>query len=207
MTGRLVAFEGGEGSGKSTQVARLAATLGRNVFVTRQPGGTPVGQIIRGLLLDPLQHISDRAEALLYAADRAQHVDEVIRPALTAGATVICDRWVDSSIAYQAYGRGMDPAWIGDLSRWATGGLVPDLTILLDIPAAVGLERAGRRGAADRLEQAGAAFHRRVRSAYLELAGTAPSRYLVLDATLPADELAAVIAGRVRALLGQQVSA
>jgi dTMP kinase len=206
MIGKLVALEGGEGSGKSTQVALLAQAI-PGALTTRQPGGTPVGQIIRGLLLDPRMDISDRAEALLYAADRAQHVDEVIRPALKAGRTVLSDRWVDSSIAYQAFGRGMDDAWISNLSDWATGGLTPDLTILLDIPTSVGLDRAGRRGTADRLEQAGVGFHLRVRAAYRVLAGEEPGRYLVLDATRPVDELAGIIAGRVRALLEQEVSA
>jgi dTMP kinase len=206
MTGFLVAFEGGEGSGKSTQVARLAAAI-PDALVTRQPGGTPAGQIIRGLLLDPNQEICDRAEALLYAADRAQHVHDVIRPALAAGQTVLCDRWVDSSIAYQAYGRGESPARIGDLSAWATGRLEPDLTVLLDIEPTIGLARAARRSAADRLEREDLSFHWRVRGAYLTPANAAPGRYLVLDATRPADEIAGAIAGRVRALLEQEVSA
>jgi dTMP kinase len=206
MTGFLVAFEGGEGSGKSTQVARLAAAI-PDALVTRQPGGTPAGQIIRGLLLDPNQEICDRAEALLYAADRAQHVHDVIRPALAAGQTVLCDRWVDSSIAYQAYGRGESPARIGDLSAWATGGLIPDLTILLDINPDIGLARAARRSSADRLEGAGRDFHWRVRGAYLTLANAAPGRYLVLDATRPADELAGIIAGRVHNLTSQEIAA
>jgi dTMP kinase len=206
MTGRLIAFEGGEGSGKSTQVARLAATI-PDALVTRQPGGTPVGQIIRGLLLDPNQEVCDRAEALLYAADRAQHVDDVIRPALAAGQTVICDRWVDSSIAYQAYGRGESPARIGDLSAWATGGLIPDLTVLLDINPTIGLARAARRSAADRLEREGLSFHWRVRDAYLTLANATPGRYLVLDATRPVDELAGIIAARVHNLTSQEIAA
>lgn len=208
MTGMLIVFEGGEGSGKSTQAARLAATIPGDVHVTRQPGGTPIGYTIRQMLLNPISSISDRAEALLYAADRAQHVDEIVRPALAAGATVICDRWVDSSIAYQGAGRGMSMMRIAELSRWATDGIEPDLTILLDIDPAVGLARAGRRGAADRLEQEDLSFHHRVRDSYLALAEHAPAaRYLVLDGSQPADFLGEVIAERVRALLGQEVAA
>jgi dTMP kinase len=207
MTGKLIVFEGGEGAGKSTQVVRLARTVGGDVLVTRQPGGTPLGQIIRDLVLDADMDISDRAEALLYAADRAQHVDETVRPALDAGRTVISDRWVDSSIAYQAHGRRQPISRITDLSSWATGGLIPDLTILLDIAPETGLARAGSRGTADRLEQAGRAFHTRVRCGYLDQASRNPHRYLVLDATRPADELAADIAERVRALLDAEVGA
>lgn len=208
MTGKLIVLEGGEGSGKSTQVARLAQNLGGDVLVTRQPGGTPLGAIIRGLLLDPNQQICDRAEALLYAADRAQHVDEAIRPALAAGRTVISDRWVDSSIAYQAAGRGMDRDRIADLSAWATGGLIPDLTVLLDIDPQVGLARAVRRAAADRLEQEDAGFHNRVRWAYLQQAAANPHRYLVVDATLPVDAIAHLVyAYAVQITKGREVAA
>lgn len=199
MNGLFIAFEGGEGSGKSTQVKRLAEALG-DVVVTRQPGGTEAGKVIRQLLLDPDSVLDDRAEALLYAADRAQHVAEVIRPALAAGHIVISDRYVDSSIAYQAYGRTMDRDWIVGLSRWATSGLVPDLTILLDIDPAVGLARAARRGAVDRLEAETPDFHWRVRAAYLGLAYAEPDRYLIVEATWSVDEIAAVIAARVRRL-------
>jgi dTMP kinase len=207
MTGKLIVLEGGEGSGKSTQVARLAQNLGGDVLVTRQPGGTPLGAIIRGMLLDPNQQICDRAEALLYAADRAQHVDEVIRPALAAGRTVISDRYIDSSIAYQAFGRGMSVATIRQMSLFATDGLAPDLTIVLDIDPQAGVARAAQRSAADRLEQEDVDFHWRVRDAFTFLAELDPGRYLVLDATLPIDELADAIAGRVRAFLGQEVAA
>ncbi len=206
MTGLFIAFEGGEGSGKTTQVDRLHRHLnttvqpGRRVFQTRQPGGTTIGQTIRGLLLQP-GYVSDRAEALLYAADRAQHVDEFIRPALNAGNVVITDRYVDSSLAYQAAGRAMDSTWIRDLSRWATGGLVPDLTIVLDVHPQVGLARAARRGAADRLEQEDLGFHWRVRDAFLALSEADPGRYLVLEAGHPADWLAELIAERVQQLV------
>ncbi len=204
--GLLIAFEGGEGSGKTTQVDRLhrhllaSAPPGRRVYQTRQPGGTTIGQTIRGLLLQP-GTISDRAEALLYAADRAQHVDEFVRPALDAGHIVITDRYVDSSLAYQAAGRAMDGAWVADLSRWATGGLVPDLTVVLDVHPEVGLARAARRGVADRLEQEDLGFHWRVRDAFLALAEAAPGRYLVLEAGQPADWLADIIAERVQHLV------
>jgi dTMP kinase len=201
MTGLLLAFEGGEGSGKSTQVKRLAEALG-NVVVTRQPGGTAAGTVIRRLLLDsPAGSINDRAEALLYAADRAQHVAEVIQPALDAGHVVVSDRYVDSSLAYQAAGRAMGADWIATLSSWATAGLVPDLTVLLDIDPAVGLARAARRGAADRLEAEALDFHHRVREAYLSLADAEPGRYFVLDANRTTGQLANAIAMRVQALI------
>lgn len=202
MTGLFIVFEGGEGSGKTTQVNRLhhflsdAALIGpgRRVIKTRQPGGTDVGQTIRRLLLDGKPgSISDRAEALLYAADRAQHVDEVVRPALDAGHIVVSDRYVDSSIAYQGAGRAMSAAWIETLSEWATGRLEPDLTIVLDVDPLIGLARAARRGFVDRLEAETVDFHHRVRDTFLELAKADPARYLVLDATVPARELADTI--------------
>jgi dTMP kinase len=208
MTGQFIVFEGGEGSGKTTQVRLLAAALNHDALVTRQPGGTAIGRIIRSLLLDsPTGSVSDRAEALLYAADRAQHVDEVIRPALEAGTVVISDRYVDSSLAYQAAGRDMDGAWIQELSRWATDGLVPDLTIVLDVHPEIGLQRAARRGAADRLEQEDIGFHWRVRDAFLALAEADPGRYLVLEAGQPADWLADIIAERVRGLVAAGAAA
>ncbi|MGI5245065.1 dTMP kinase [Dactylosporangium sp. CA-139066] len=208
MTGILIAFEGGEGAGKSTQIKLLERALNHDVLVTRQPGGTALGQTVRQLVLDGEPGtVDDRAEALLYAADRAQHVAEVVRPALAAGRTVISDRWADSSIAYQAAGRGMDRDWIAAVSAWAAGGLVPDLTVLLDIDPAVGLARAARRGATDRLEQENLDFHRRVRGAYLELVAEAPGRYLVLDATRPVDEIARSIGSFVRGLLSVGVGA
>lgn len=204
MTGLFIVLEGGEGSGKTTQADRLHQHLSatHHVVRTRQPGGTLIGQTIRGLLLNsPAGTVSDRTEVLLYAADRAQHVDEVVQPALEAGHIVISDRYVDSSLAYQAAGRGVDGSWIQELSRWATGGLVPDLTVLLDVHPEVGLARAARRGAADRLEQEDLGFHWRVRDAYLALAETEPHRYLVLEAGHPADWLADIIAERVARLV------
>ena len=207
-TGLFVAFEGGEGSGKSTQVALLARTLraaGREVVRTHEPGATPVGAQIRSLLLHGLmvdgveaEPLGARAEALLFAADRAHHVDTVIRPALAAGAVVLTDRYVDSSLAYQGLGRGLPLDEVRQLSLWATGGLLPTLTVLLDLPATVGLARAGGRSAADRLERESLDFHERVRAAYLEQAAADPARYLVLDATQPPDELAKLVAQALR---------
>ncbi|GAA0709978.1 dTMP kinase [Dactylosporangium roseum] len=206
--GLFIVFEGGEGAGKSTQVQQLAAALrkiGRDVVVTHEPGATPVGSRIRSLVLDPPERNGDvvtpRAEALLYAADRAHHVASVVRPALNRGAVVISDRYVDSSLAYQGAGRTLPVDEVSWLSKWATGGLKPDLVVLLDLDPAIGLERAGKRGTADRLESESLAFHERVRYAFLDLASADPSRYLVLDATNPVDALAAGVLQRVRHLM------
>ena len=196
--GLFVVFEGGEGAGKSTQVKRLAAVLesrGHEVVVTREPGATPTGARIRALLLDPATTLSPRAEALLYAADRAQHVATVVRPALDRGAVVISDRYVDSSLAYQGAGRSLELHEVGELSQWATGGLQPDLTVLLDIDPVIGLARA--TGTPDRIEQESLTFHRAVRAAFLDLAAAAPKRYLVVSADHSADQVHAEIAARV----------
>jgi dTMP kinase len=202
--GVFVVFEGGEGAGKSTQVSRLAAVLraeGRDVVVTREPGATDVGARIRGLVLDKGDAPSPRAEALLYAADRAHHVATVVRPALARGAAVISDRYVDSSLAYQGAGRTLPVQEVSWLSSWATGGLKPDLVVLLDVDPAVGLGRVDSRGlGADRLESESRAFHDRVRYAFLDLAAGDPKRYLVLDAARPAAEIAEVVLKRVEAL-------
>jgi len=198
VSGLFVAFEGGEGVGKSTQIARAAAWLrerGREVLETREPGGTPLGLELRRLVLDPAGHVTPRAEALLYAADRAHHVDTVIRPALAAGQVVITDRYVDSTLAYQGAGRGLDDA--RTVTEWATGGLLPDLTVLLDLDPRVGLARAGARSSFDRLEAAALEFHQAVRAGFLALAAEAPARYAVVDAAQPPD----VIAGQVAAAL------
>lgn len=202
--GLLVALEGGEGAGKSTQIRLLADALrgqGRAVRVTREPGGTPLGARIRELLLHQEEPVSARAEALLFAADRAQHVDAVIVPALRAGEIVITDRYVDSSLAYQGGGRELTVDQIKRLSRWATGGLRPDLTVLLDVPADVGLARARGRGPADRLEGESVEFHERVRQGFRLLAEADPRRYLVLDATAAADQLAEAVFAAVQQLL------
>src|SRR6201994_2207127 len=205
--GLFIALEGGEGAGKTTQARMLAIWLreqGFDVITTREPGATKIGMRLRALLLDTAHaEMSPRAEALMYAADRAQHVDEVINPALARGAVVITDRYVDSSLAYQGAARGLraeDVAW---LSRWATGDLVPDLTILLDLPPQDGLGRRAR--SADRLEAEPSEFHERVRAGFLDLARREPERYLVLDATRPSAELTAEIKERLPDLLPDPV--
>jgi dTMP kinase len=177
---------------------------GFDVITTREPGATKVGMRLRALLLDTAHAgMSPRAEALMYAADRAQHVDEVISPALARGAIVITDRYVDSSLAYQGAARGLRAEDIGWLSQWATGGLMPDLTILLDLPPADGLTRRTR--SADRLEAEPWQFHERVRAGFLDLARRDPGRYLVLDATRPPEELTEEIKERLPDLLPDPV--
>lgn len=209
--GLFVAFEGGEGCGKSTQVPLLAAWLrerGQEVLTTFEPGDGVLGQAIRSIVLDPANtELSDRAEALLYAADRAQHVAATIAPALARGEVVISDRYVDSSLAYQSAGRGQPYEEIAYLSAWATQGLIPDLTVLLDVPVEIGLSRVRGRAAADRLEAESQAFHERVRRSFLSLAAVDPRRYLVLDATTGPETQAAQIATRVQVLLASRVSA
>jgi dTMP kinase len=185
MSGLFVAFEGGEGSGKSTQARLLADALtaaGRDVVLTREPGATTVGARLRELLLDPAARIDGRAEALLYAADRAQHVAEVVAPALARGAVVVSDRYAGSSLAYQGGGRRLDAAGVRGLSEFATGGLWPDHTVLLDVDPRVGLARAGGVGDPDRLESEDLAFHDRVRACFLALAADADPAWLVVDA-------------------------
>ncbi|MBN1170824.1 MAG: dTMP kinase [Micromonosporaceae bacterium] len=208
--GLFVVFEGGEGAGKSTQVRLLAETLSardRDVVVTREPGATAIGRQIRSLLLDQdraragEEPLAPRAEALLYAADRAHHVAAVIRPALGQGQVVISDRYVDSSLAYQGAGRVLPVDEISWLSAWATGGLKPDLVVLLDIDPTLGLRRVRNRGAVDRLESETAAFHDRVRYAFLDLATDDPNRYLVLDASDTPEAVAELVLARVEALL------
>lgn len=197
FAGTFVALEGGEGAGKSTQLELLASwlrDLGHDVVITREPGATDAGRRLRDVLLDPASRLSPRAEALLYAADRAQHVAEVVCPALERGAIVLTDRYVDSSLAYQGAGRELDRDEVARLSRWATGGLVPDLVVLLDVDPDVGLRRAAGGAGPDRIEAESLVFHRRVREGFLDLAATAPERYLVLDAALPPE----VLADRIR---------
>jgi dTMP kinase len=190
VTGRFIAFEGGEGSGKSTQAQILAGRLG--ALHTFEPGDTPLGITVREVLLDRASlEITPRAEALLMAADRAQHVEEVIRPALAQGRTVVTDRYTPSSIAYQGYGRQLDPVEIENLSAWATRELWPDLVVLLEVPLSVSRERTG--GARDRLEAAGADFHRRVHDGFLQQAITDPERFVVVDGTQDREVVAAQI--------------
>ena len=212
--GVLIAFEGGEGAGKSTQIRMLGEALrndGLAVTETFEPGATPAGARIRSMLLNPAYTLDERAEALLFAADRANHVATVIRPALDKGHIVLTDRFSDSSAAYQGAGRSLTEEDVRRVSRWATGGIVPDLTIVLDLPPADGLARVGRRGMADRLEAESLEFHERVRQAFRNYAEADPRRYLLVDAMQPADTIAAqiktVVDGRLRAaaaIRGQQ---
>ena len=201
-SGTFVAFEGGEGAGKSTQVALLRGWLegrGHEVVVTREPGATPLGTQVRALLLDPAATVAPRAEAMLYAADRAQHVATVVRPALERGAVVVTDRYVDSSLAYQGAGRELDVDEVRKLSAWATGGLRPDLVVLLDVDPVVGLARAG--DAPDRMEAESLAFHARVRQGFLDLAGGDHDRYLVLPADQSAEVLHELVLRRLAGVL------
>ena len=184
MRGRFITFEGVEGCGKSTQMARLLdwmEKVGLPVLATREPGGTKVGEGIRELLLAPRDEGIDSAtELLLYEAARAQHVIEVIRPALEAGAHVLCDRFFDSTTAYQAFGRGLDEEMVLELNRMASGGLVPDLTLLFSVPLEEGLGRARGESAGDRLEGESLAFHRRVQAGFEALAKREPGRFRTL---------------------------
>jgi dTMP kinase len=193
-TGRFIAFEGGEASGKSTQAARLASVLG--AVLTREPGGTELGQHIRQLVLGAgvVDGVGVRAEALLLAADRAQHVASVVRPALLAGRDVVTDRYAGSSLAYQGYGRGLDVADIRRLSDWASDGLWPDLVILLDVPRQVAKERLASSGVGlDRLEAAGDEFHRRVAAGFRELAADCPETWRVVDGGREVDQVSAEV--------------
>lgn len=194
MAGIFISFEGVDGVGKSTQVERLRAAIeatGREVVVTREPGGTVLGQSIRAMLLHGVDgakaDIAPRAEALLFAADRAQHVAEVIRPALERGAVVITDRYLDSSLAYQAGGRELTLDEVRELSLWATKSLLPDRTYLLDMDPALSHNRLEH--AADRMESAGDGFQARTRQAFLDLAKAEPDRFLVVDASQSIDEV------------------
>ena len=201
--GTFVALEGGEGAGKSTQLALLQQWLderGHEIVVTREPGATPVGQQIRALLLDPATgRLAPRAEAMLYAADRAQHVAEVVRPALQRGAVVLTDRYVDSSLAYQGAGRELAVDEVARLSKWATDDLRPDLVVLLDIDPVIGLARVG--SSPDRIESESLNFHRRVRDGFLQLAEGDPDRYLVVPADAPAVEVFAAVRARLEQLV------
>jgi dTMP kinase len=202
MSGLFVVFEGGDGVGKSTQTALLASWLadrGCEVVRTFEPGDTAVGRTIRRVVLSPeTGDLSPRAEALLYAADKAHHVHEVINPALARGAVVICDRYVDSAIAYQGAGRVLDAAEVESIVVWATEGLRPHLTVLLDLDPADGVAHIERK---DRLEDAGADFHSRARQGFLDLAARDAERYLVLPAREPIPVLAEAIRRRVAQLL------
>lgn len=201
-TGLFVCFEGGEGSGKSTQSRLLRDHLerqGREVLLTFEPGDTRVGAELRRIVLSPeTGALSDRTEVLLYAADKAEHVDTVVLPALERGAVVVTDRYVDSTLAYQGAGRTLPVADVAHVARWATGDLRPHLTVVLDLEPSAGL---GRFEGRDRIEGESLEFHQRVRQAFLDMAAEDPQHYLVLDARAAVEEIAAAIRERVEALL------
>ena len=203
-TGVFVCFEGGEGVGKSTQARELGAWLqaeGYAVRLTFEPGDTEVGRRVREIVLDPATgELSDRTEALLYAADKAEHVDTVVLPALEAGEVVVTDRYVDSSLAYQGAGRVLDLDEVERLQRWATRDLRPHLTVVLDLEPERGLDRFEER---DRMEGESVEFHQRVREAFVRMAAADPTHYLVVDAARPVDEIAGEVRARVEPLLGQ----
>ena len=192
MSGKFIVFEGVEGAGKTTQIHQTAEWLqnrygkDKSISITREPGGTKLGKQIRQLLLeDPASWVGNRTELLLYGADRAQHVESVIRPQLDRGNIVLCDRFTDSTIAYQGYGRGFNLDEIDRVNQLATGGLQSDLTCWLDLDVEIGLQRVLRRGKPDRMEQATLDFHQRVRQGYQELANSYPNRIVRIDANQP----------------------
>ena len=198
--GLFIAFEGGDGAGKSTQVELLRQAFeaaGRRVTVTRQPGGTELGRRIRDLVLHG-DHVAPRAEALLFAADKAHHVEQLIAPALAAGDVVLTDRYTDSSVAYQGAGRALGVQEIQDITMWAVGGLVPALTVIVDVSAQEGRRRRG--DVHDRLESEEDAFHEAIRAHFLAMAGGNPKRYLVVDGTQPAEQVHRQVVERLAAM-------
>lgn len=210
--GVFIAFEGGDGAGKSTQAGRLAAaleSLGYTVLRTREPGGTPVGEKLRSLVLDHGNgDIDAHTEALIFAASRAAHATHVIRPALGRGEIVLTDRYIDSSVAYQGAGRNLGLDAVRSLNEWATSGLQPHLTVLLDVDPQLGRRRrTAGQAAEDRLESEADEFHTRIREAFLSLAADRPESYLVLPAHLPVEDLAAQILARVETLLAVPAAA
>jgi dTMP kinase len=206
MAGLFLTFEGGDGSGKTTQINRLVTWLesrGRTVVLTREPGGTDLGVELRNIVMHRKGFIAPRAEALLYAADRSHHIHTLVRPALERGDIVVQDRYLDSSVAYQGAGRILDPDEVRELSLWGTERLMPDLTVLLDVPATVAKARqAAEDRDYDRLEAEAEDFHTRVRESYLALAEAEPERFLVVNGELPIEEIHQVIITRVSDLLG-----
>ena len=205
MTGKFITVEGIEGVGKSTNIDFLSSILeqhGISVVRTREPGGTPMAERIRDLLLEHgAEELPDIAESLLFFASRALHICNRIRPALAAGQWVVCDRFTDASRAYQGYGRGLGLERIDLLAEWVQGDLQPDLTILLDAPAEVGMARTAKRGAADRLDSEEADFYRRARDGYLELAAADPGRFSVIDASLELPQVRVAIAAEINRLI------
>lgn len=205
MPGCFITVEGGEGAGKSSNLRWLGERLeaaGKPVLYTREPGGTELGEAIRGLLLGHRQEgMGEDAELLLMFAARAEHLRRRIRPALEAGSWVLCDRFTDASYAYQGAGRGVERAWIAQLETFVQGGLRPDLTLLLDLPVEIGLARARGRSAPDRFESEDLAFFERVRQGYLEIARAEPQRVKVIDAALPLTQVRERIEGELQAFL------
>jgi len=204
--GKFITIEGVEGVGKTTNIAFIESYFnqaGQDIILTREPGGTPLSEKIRDLLLDARQtSMSDDTELLLMFAARAQHLNEKIIPALEAGQWVICDRFTDATYAYQGGGRGIDKGRIASLEDWVQADLRPDMTLLLDLPVAEGLQRAGQRSAPDRFEQEKQAFFERVRASYLEMASQAPARYRIIDASGSIDE----VQSRIKAVLDDLIS-
>lgn len=213
--GKLIVFEGVEGCGKTTQLQRSSQWIAASwlaklrsqgwieqVLITREPGGTELGKTLRQLLLgqDASEPLQDRAELLLYAADRAQHIEGFLRPQLNAGALILCDRYTDSTTAYQGYGRGLELALIAQLNQIATDGLQSDLTLWLDLDAEAGLGRTRQRGASDRMEQADLAFHQRVQQGFTQLAQTHPDRIVRIDAS----QSISAVSEQIQATLAQR---
>ena len=205
MTGALITFEGGDGAGKTTQIEKLRGWLerqGHTVVVTREPGGTDIGVELRNIVLHHRGFLAPRAEALLYAADRAHHIHTVVRPALERGEVVVQDRYFDSSVAYQGAGRVLSEDEVRDLSLWATESLMPQLTVVLDIPSDIARQRRDSDNRVfDRLEAEADDFHERVRQAYHRLADAEPDRFLMIDGQRPIDDIHAEVVSRVSALL------
>ena len=203
MSGKFITIEGGEGGGKSTNMAYVQAYLAArdiDLVVSREPGGTELSEKIRGLLLDPENKgMASDTELLLMFAARAQHLEELIQPALSVGKWVLCDRFTDATYAYQGGGRGLPMQRISQLETWVQGELRPDLTLLLDLPVSLGMERAGKRGDLDRFEQEEIAFFERVRACYLERARQKPGQYRIIDASKPLDE----VQGQISMVLDQ----
>ena len=208
--GVFITFEGGEGSGKSSQVERLGQALdsaGIEVIVTREPGGAPAAEDIRALLVNgDADRWTPKSEALLNYAARAEHLRQTIHPALQSGKWVLCDRFADSTTAYQGYGHGLGSDWVGALHQLIVGDLQPDLTIILDIPVQTGLKRAAIRGGVDRYERMDEQFHERLRSGFLEIAERQPERCTVVDATGSIDEIQATIRQLVRAKFAVEIA-
>lgn len=208
--GLFIAFEGGDGAGKSTQVARLEAALveaGHDVVTTREPGGTAIGEKLRALVLDHGHGTIDaRTEALIFAASRAAHAEQLIRPAMAEGKIVLCDRYIDSSAAYQGAGRELGIENITNLSLWATGNLLPDLTVFIDVPLDAGRTRSGARGEADRMESESDDFHRSIHLTFGQLAESNPERYAVIDGNHSIDEVHAQVLEAVQQILKERAA-